>query len=562
MGQLNKQIKHVIDISIGTKELRELITALAIQGKIVPQVLSEGTASDSINANKHDGIISKKNSSKKLSRVIPVSPPYQIPASWIWIRLQDVCEVNGGFAFQSSRYVNDGIRVVRISDFDDRGFKNDSIVRYDYSAKLEGYLLNTNNIIMAMTGGTVGKSYLVKSMPEKMVVNQRVATIRISKYAIPDFIHFVIKSRLTQGFINSAKNSTNDNISMLDINSFWIPLPPIMEQKRIVEKVDQLMALCDKIEELQLTKDCILLSAHSASVKRLIGSDNADEFFSSWEFICKHFDVFYSVKENVEDLKKAILTLAMKGKLVDQDSNEESATVLLQCLREKNSDKGKADKRTDMQLPDFSPLKESDQPSQLPNGWVWVKLSSVGEINPRNKLDDDSQVGFVPMSLIQDGYANKHSFQIKMWSEVKKGFTHFQEGDIGVAKITPCFENRKSCVFRNLPNGKGAGTTELHIYRDTYNVFDPEFMLLYFKTESFISIGMSKMTGTAGQQRIPKSFFAKTHIPLPPLAEQKRIVQSVTKFLKICDGLVEKLDEAALKQSQVLESIVRQVNAS
>lgn len=325
MGQLHKQIKHAIDISMGTKKLRELITALAIQGKIVPQVLSEGTASDLINANKDYGVNSKKNSWKKLSRIIPVSPPYQIPASWIWIRLQDVCEVNGGFAFQSSRYVNDGIRVVRISDFDDRGFKNDSIVRYDYSAKLEGYLLNINNIIMAMTGGTVGKSYLVKSIPEKMVVNQRVATIRISKYAIPDYIHFVIKSRLTQGFINSAKNSTNDNISMLDINSFWIPLPPIMEQKRIVEKVDHLMALCDKIDELQLTKDSKLLSAHSASIKSLLESKNADEFSSSWEFIFSNFDVFYSSKENVEELKKAILTLAMKGKLVrsKQDAHYE-----------------------------------------------------------------------------------------------------------------------------------------------------------------------------------------------------------------------------------------------
>lgn len=242
----------------------------------------------------------------------------------------------------------------------------------------------------------------------------------------------------------------------------------------------------------------------------------------------------------LNSLREVVLSLAMHGKLVDQDPFDESASILLQRLKEKNSYDGMPDKKSAKQLPDFTPLKESDHPYQLPSGWVWVKLSSVGEINPRNKTEDDSQVGFIPMSLIQDGYANKHSFQIKKWSEVKQGFTHFQEGDIGVAKITPCFENRKSCVFRNLPNGKGAGTTELHIYRDTYNVFDPEYLLLYFKTESFISIGKSNMTGTAGQQRIPKNYFTETPIPLPPLAEQKRITEKIKYLMHQCEELDEK----------------------
>lgn len=267
----------------------------------------------------------------------------------------------------------------------------------------------------------------------------------------------------------------------------------------------------------------------------------------------------------LNSLREVVISLAMQGKLVDQDPSDESAAILLHRLREKNSHDGMPDKKTAKQLPDFTPLKESDHPYQLPSGWVWVKLSSVGEINPRNKLEDDSQVGFIPMSLIQDGYANKHSFQIKKWSEVKQGFTHFQEGDIGVAKITPCFENRKSCVFRNLPNGKGAGTTELHIYRDTCNVFDPEFLLLYFKTESFISIGKSKMTGTAGQQRIPKNYFAETPIPLPPLAEQKRITEKIAYLLHQCDELdgkcIVRSENLRLAHSASIKRLIESDNA-
>lgn len=245
----------------------------------------------------------------------------------------------------------------------------------------------------------------------------------------------------------------------------------------------------------------------------------------------------------VNSLRELILILAMQGKLEAQNPNDETAETMLLRIREKYLGDHKAKKSKKKRLPDFKMLKESDHPHKLPNGWAWVKLSSVGDINPRSNLTDKTQVGFVSMSLIQDGYVNKHSFQVREWSEVKRGYTHFQEGDVGVAKITPCFENRKSCVFQNLPNGKGAGTTELYIFRDSYNVFDPDFLVMYFKTESFISNGKREMTGTAGHKRIPRSYFAETPMPLPPLAEQKRITAKLKKLMKQHDLLDEKIKE-------------------
>ena len=158
-------------------------------------------------------------------------------------------EINGGFAFKSSAYVDKGIRIIRISDFDERGFKNDKIVRHPFSEKLKDFELKENNILMAMTGGTVGKSLLVKKLPEMMFVNQRVATIRIINKTIPEFLNSHIQTDIVQNVIQNAKNSTNDNISMADIQCFLVPLPPLTEQKRIVAKIDELMALCDKLEK-------------------------------------------------------------------------------------------------------------------------------------------------------------------------------------------------------------------------------------------------------------------------------------------------------------------------
>ena len=140
------------------------------------------------------------------------------------------------------------------------------------------------------------------------------------------------------------------------------------------------------------------------------------------------------------------------------------------------------------------------------------------------------------MNLISDGFQNKHTYTIRKWREIKQGFTHFANNDVSVAKITPCFENRKSVVFSDLPNGIGAGTTELHIIRPYCNIM-PEYILAICKTDYFIINGVKNFTGTAGQQRINSQFVRDTIIPLPPLSEQKRIVQRISQLLESIKSL-------------------------
>ena len=150
-------------------------------------------------------------------------------------------------------------------------------------------------------------------------------------------------------------------------------------------------------------------------------------------------------------------------------------------------------------------------------------------------MSDDALVGFMPMPMLCDGFQNKHSFETKKWGEVKNGFTHFADGDIVIAKITPCFQNRKSAIIAGLPNSCGAGTTELHVLRDLSNCLFMPFFLWLFKTHHFIEEGKKHFSGTAGQQRIGKDFIATYMIPLPPLAEQKRIVAKIEELLPHLD---------------------------
>lgn len=139
------------------------------------------------------------------------------------------------------------------------------------------------------------------------------------------------------------------------------------------------------------------------------------------------------------------------------------------------------------------------------------------------------------MPCVMDGFRNQHTYEVKKWKEIKKGFTHFAEGDIAVAKITPCFQNRKSVIFRNLPNGYGAGTTELTVMRTVNETVSSEYLLWFFKTDYFISNGVKSFTGTAGQQRVHKDYIATCLIPLPPLAEQKRIVTKIEELMPYID---------------------------
>jgi len=139
----------------------------------------------------------------------------------------------------------------------------------------------------------------------------------------------------------------------------------------------------------------------------------------------------------------------------------------------------------------------------------------------------------MPLIAAEYGVANQH--EIRPWGEIKKGYTHFAEGDVGLAKITPCFENGKSAVFRSLTGGIGAGTTELHIVRPLF--VDQDYILLFLKSPHFIETGIPKMTGTAGQKRVPTEYFAHSPFPLPPLAEQNRIVGKVDELMGLCDRL-------------------------
>ncbi|MGI6302682.1 MAG: restriction endonuclease subunit S [Verrucomicrobiota bacterium] len=271
----------------------------------------------------------------------------------------------------------------------------------------------------------------------------------------------------------------------------------------------------------------------------------------------QHFDTAFAAPDGIAKLRELILTLAMQGKLVEQDPNDPPASELLKEIEVEKQRLVKASKiKKPKPLP---PIKPEEVPYELPLGWEWVRLGEIGIINPRNDAEDSATAGFVPMPLIPEGYSDKHQFEERPWSEIKKGYTHFADGDVGMAKITPCFENAKSCVFSGLPNGIGAGTTELHIFRNSFNSVAPRFLLYYLKNPNYISRAVPKMTGSAGQKRVPTPYFTEQLFPLPPLSEQHRIVARIDQLMARCDALEKLRKEREEKRLAVHAAAIKQL---
>lgn len=264
---------------------------------------------------------------------------------------------------------------------------------------------------------------------------------------------------------------------------------------------------------------------------------------------------------NAQQLKNSILQEAIMGKLVPQDPNDEPASVLLDKIREEKKQLVKEGKLKKKDLVE-TPINEDEIPFEIPESWEWVRIKDIFVINPKVIADDDADAAFIPMEKIEACYGSKFSYEIRKWKTIKSSFTCFADDDVAFAKITPCFQNRKSMILKNLPNGLGAGTTELKVLRQYAETIERKYLLYFLASSYFIDEATFK--GTANQQRIIVGYLENKIFPLPPLAEQKRIVSKIEELLpkideygkaqESLDKLNEELPER-LKKSILQEAI-------
>ena len=477
---------------MNTKQIRQTILDLAIRGELVPQDPTDEPASvllERIRAEKEQLIKDKKLKRDKKDNEPIDEVPFELPEGWEWCRLGEIAFYKKGpfgSSITKAMFIPKSDNTYKVYEQKNAINKDASIGNYYISKEkfdeLRGFEVFPNDIIVSCAG-TIGETFILPEGIERGIINQALMRIMVyEKQIIPFYLvyfDFVLKKEANE----QGKGIAIKNIPSFDVlKKFLIPLPPLAEQHRIVQKIEQLLTIVDTIEQLQ-----------------------------------------EELKTLIKQTKNQVLNYAIAGKLTHQDPNDEPAEELLKRI-------GK------------TTTTAADTPyEKLPKGWAWCRLGDIGTINPKNKLNDELDVSFIPMPLISDGFSNVHTSEVKKWENIKKGYTHFCNEDIGIAKITPCFENRKSVIFNNLKNGVGAGTTELYILRNNKTLSFNKYIFWFIKTQEFINNGIKAFTGAVGQQRISRDFIENTLIPLPPLAEQHRIVQKIETYFSFLDTIESNL---------------------
>jgi type I restriction enzyme S subunit len=193
----------------------------------------------------------------------------------------------------------------------------------------------------------------------------------------------------------------------------------------------------------------------------------------------------------------------------------------------------------------------------LPNGWAPAQLGEIAQINPRHPkgLDDSMPVSFARMAALSESKPEFDSLEERPLGDVRKGFTHFAEGDVLFAKITPCMENGKGAVATGLRNGLGCGTTELHVLRPLAGI-DPHYVYRFLAQRSVRRAATENFTGTAGQARVPTSFIEELGMPLAPLPEQRRIVAKLEALLAKVDACQHRLTKIPILLKRFRQSVL------
>ena len=479
-----------------TKKLRQKILDLAIRGKLVPQDPNDEPASvllERIRAEKERLI--KEGKIKRSKRSSSDTPhyenvPFEVPVSWVWTTIGELCSfLSRGKSPKYSEERKYPVFAQKCNLYDgDISLEKARFLDPETISKWsDEYKLIDGDILVNSTGtGTVGRTRLFHSDVlgdyPFVVPDSHVSVVRTFEEIESKFVLAFLSSDYGQTYIeDNLAGSTNQKelyIGILDNMQF--ALPPYEEQLRIVTAIDKWFALIDIIE-------------------------TAKE----------------DLQTSIAQAKSKILDLAIHGKLVPQDPNDEPAIELLKRIN-----------------PSFVPCDNAHY-ENVPSNWAVCKVKDAFMINPKTKADDDMEAGFVPMSNIQDSYKNKFSFEPRTWGNIKKGYTHFENGDIVVAKISPCLENRKSAVMIGLPNGIGAGTTELNVFRSDY--VHPLYGLFFFKSDYFISQCVGTFNGVVGQQRVSTKIIEDIAFPVPPRSEQERIIKKVSKLFQILDCISAEL---------------------
>lgn len=545
----------------GIPRLRELILKFAMLGKLVPQDPNDSPASEllrSIEAEKKRVVKERKiKAPKTLPGITASDEPYSLPHGWQWVRLGAIGNIFNGNSINASEKESkyDGVEGLPYIATKDVGYGFDPL-DYDNGicippAEEKFRIAHQGAVLICAEGGSAGKKCGLTDRDicfgNKLFANELFGKIP------PQFILYVYLSPAFRTSFTAAMTGIIGGVSIAKFVEIPIPLPPLEEQHRIVAKVGQLMAQCDVLENLRSEREEKRLATHAAALSELLdttGNRSADD---AWAFIARHFGDLYSVKENVTELRKAILQLAVRGRLSDQTDEDGSATETLAKV---------ASERRRLKIQESPNPIRDPQPLgyEIPGHWEWHCLGDLLVSGPTNgfsprAVDYETPVRSLTLSATTSGvFKGEHAKFIA--DEISPDSDLWlRDGDILVQRGNTLEYVGVPAVYRGEPN--------CYIYPDLMmklrvsSELDTDYLYFAMSSEPGRNFLRERASGTSGTMpKINQKTLKSLPIPVPPIREQHRIVARINRLMSLCNALDEKIDVAANQQAALLSALI------
>ncbi|EPL8212563.1 restriction endonuclease subunit S [Raoultella ornithinolytica] len=541
----------------GIKKLRELILELAVRGKLVPQDPNDEPASEllkCIAAEKAELVKQGKiKKQKPLPEISEDEKPFELPEGWEWVRLGAIAHIFNGNSISSSEKENkystaEGIPFIATKDvgygFEDLDYENGIAIPYgtgNFKVAAKGAVL------ICAEGGSAGKKCGITTQDicfgNKLFANECYHGVEpiyiLANFLSPSF--FLKFESFMTGIIGG--------ISTSKFNELLIPLASSSEQKRINYRVTELMSLCDHLEQQSLTS----LDAHQQLVETLLAtlnnSQNAEELAENWARISQHFDTLFTTEASIDALKQTILQLAVMGKLVPQDPNDEPASELLKHIEQEKAQLVKEGK-----IKKHPPVEPLGEPALLPRSWLNIVVQDFADIRLGSTPDRSEKKywnGDIPWvssgevanevildtkeKITSEGFKNSSTSMIPtgslLMAIIGQGKTRGQTAILGIDACTN--QNVAAFVFNQV-------------------FVEPEYVWIWAKSKYLSHRG----DGHGGAQPALNGKKVRSFIfPLAPIKEQRRIVSEVKRFNDICDTLKSRLQSAQQTQLYLADAL-------
>jgi len=533
----NKKIEFT-----GIKKLRELILELAVRGQLAPQDPNDEPASvlmEKIAAEKAQLIKDKKiKKPKVLPEIKDSEKPFESPCGWKWVRLQEIINISSGDGL-TSKQMNQNGNIPVYGGNGVTGFHDEQNVK-------------KQTLVIGRVGFYCGSIHLTP-IDAWVTDNAFITTFSESNIYI-NYLCWLLKAT------NLSENDSataQPVISGRKVYPIIVCIPPLAEQHRIVAKVDELMALCDQLE--QQTENSI--TAHQTLVETLLAtlsnSENPAAFNQNWTRIAEHFDTLFTTEHSIDQLKQTILQLAVMGKIVPQNPNDEPASVLLEKIAAEKEQLIK-DKKIKKQKP-LPEITEDEKSFELPSGWKWRRIAEftvVGTGSTPSRATPEyynpAEINWVTSGETSNDFIFETKEKVSPKAIKETNVSIYPAGTLIVAMYGQG-KTRGQITELMIDAGTNQACAAIRLIDKSAN--HRKYTKLYFQ-KAYKELRSHSAGGAQPNLNVGK--ISLTVLPIPPLSEQHRIVKKVDGLLILCDQLKARLSEAQTTQLHLADTIVEQ----